>query len=48
MTSVLSKILNAIVSLDKNMGGHMSDALENTSLEINNREFARLVKAVTP
>lgn len=45
-TSVLSNIHDAIVSLDENMGGHLSDALENTALDINNREFARLVKAV--
>ena len=42
----LYKILDAILSLDENMGGHMREALSGTSFEINKREFARLVKAV--
>ena len=43
---MLSKILNAILSLDENMGGNLREALDGTSLEINKREFARLVKGV--
>lgn len=46
LTDVLLKILKAILALDKNMGGNLREALEDTSLEINKREFARLVKAV--
>ena len=44
---VLNRILDAIYSLDENMGGNLRDALEGTSLEVNKREFARLVKGVT-
>ena len=44
---VLYKILEAILTLDENMGGHLREALAGTSFEINKREFARLVKAVT-
>lgn len=43
---ILSKILDAIIRLDDNMGGHMRKALDGTSFEINKREFARLVKVV--
>ena len=43
---VLSKILDAILMLDANMGGHLRDALEGVGLDVNHREFARLVKAV--
>lgn len=46
MIAVLHKILSAILMLDDNMGGHMRDALDGTSFEMNRREFARLVKAV--
>lgn len=45
-TSILIKILNAILEMDANMGGHLREALEDMGLELNNREFARLVKAV--
>ena len=45
-TSVLYKILDAILSADANMGGNLRDALAGTSLEVNKREFARLVKGV--
>ena len=44
--NVLTKILNAILLMDENMGGHLRQALEGMGLEVNNREFARLVKAV--
>lgn len=44
--AVLQKILEAILTMDENMGGHMRDALDGTAFEINRREFARLVKAV--
>ncbi|MBR5305937.1 MAG: hypothetical protein IKU47_03350 [Oscillospiraceae bacterium] len=44
---VLYKILEAILTLDENMGGHLREALAGTSFEINKREFARLVKGVT-
>ena len=46
LVAVLEKILGAILSLDENMGGNMREALEGTALEVNHREFARLVKAV--
>ena len=46
MLAVLTKILQAILEMDSNMGGHLREALENTALELNNREFARIVKAV--
>lgn len=46
MAGTLNLILEAIESMDANMGGHMRDALEDTSLKVNNREFARMVKAV--
>jgi phage-related protein len=47
LVTVLLKILDAIIELDENMGGHMRDALHGTSLEMNKREFARLVKVVS-
>ena len=43
---VLYKILDAILAMDENMGGNLREALAGTSFAINNREFARLVKAV--
>lgn len=46
LINVLTKILKAILSMDKNMGDNLREALTDTSLSINNREFARLVKAV--
>lgn len=46
LVAVLYKILDAILVMDENMGGNLREALEGTALEINNREFARLVKAV--
>jgi phage-related protein len=46
LVAILGKILDAILTLDANMGGNLREALEGTSFEINKREFARLVKAV--
>jgi hypothetical protein len=46
LVAVLEKILYAIIDMDDNMGGNLRKALEDTSLELNGREFARLVKAV--
>ena len=43
---ILNKVLEAITRLDKNMGGHLREALDGTSFEMNKREFARLVKVV--
>jgi hypothetical protein len=46
LENVLLKILKAILAMDSNMSENLKDALEDTGLKINNREFARLVKAV--
>ena len=46
LLEVLYKILAAITSMDGNMGENMREALAGTSLELNRREFGRLVKAV--
>lgn len=46
LVEVLYKILGAILSMDGNMGANMREALAGTSLDIDGREFARLVKAV--
>lgn len=46
LVAVLQQILEAILSMDENMGGNLRDALEGTAFEMNHREFARLVKAV--
>lgn len=46
LISILHLILNAILALDENMGGNMREALDGVSLEVDRREFARLVKAV--
>ncbi len=46
LVDILAKILSAIVRMDSNMGIHLREALEDMGLEINNREFVRLVKAV--
>ena len=46
LVDVLYKILDAILSMDENMGGNLREALAGTSFEVDNREFARLVKAV--
>lgn len=46
LISVLAQILKAIVSMDSNMGDNLKEALEDMGLKLNNREFARIVKAV--
>ena len=46
IVNVLLKILKAITAMDDNMSENLKDALEDTGLKLNNREFARLVKAV--
>lgn len=46
LIEVLYKILDAILALDENMGGNLREALNGTAFSVNNREFARLVKAV--
>lgn len=47
LADVLYKILDAIITMDENMGGNLREALDGTALELNKREFARLVKVVT-
>lgn len=46
LVAMLEKILLAIMAMDANMGGNLRKALEGMRFELNNREFARLVKAV--
>ena len=46
IANALERVVEAIESMDANMGSNMRDALEETSLKVNNREFARMVKAV--
>jgi len=46
LIEVLYKILDAILAMDENMGGNLREALDGTAFSVNNREFARLVKAV--
>ena len=46
LLAVLLRILDAILAMDENMGGNLREALDGTSISVNNREFARLVKAV--
>lgn len=46
LVAMLEKILLAIMAMDANMGGNLRKALEGMGFELNNREFARLVKAV--
>lgn len=43
---VLYKILDAILTLDENMGGHMREAMEGMGFKVNDREFGRLVRKV--
>lgn len=45
--AILSKILEAIIAMDENMGGNLREALDGMSLDINKREFGRLVWEVT-
>ena len=44
LVAILSKILDAIIQMDENMGGNLRDALDGVSFDVNKREFARLVK----
>lgn len=46
LVSVLKSILEAIHSMDEGLEGKFYHALLNTKFQINDREFARLVKAV--
>ena len=46
LVDVLQKILSAILSNNKQMKDKFIEALEEMRFDINNREFARLVKAV--
>lgn len=46
LVAVLERILEAIITMDANMGGNLSEALENLTISADKREFARLVKAV--
>ena len=46
LVNAIERMVEAVEKMDANMGGNMRDALEDTSLKINNREFARMVKAV--
>ena len=46
LAPILYQILEAILAMDEHMGGNLREALSGTSFEVNNREFARLVKAV--
>lgn len=44
LKEVLVQILSAIVNMDDNMGTNLKDALTNMPLEVNKREFGRLVR----
>lgn len=46
LVAALEKILLAILAMEANMTDNMRKALESMVFELNNREFARLVKAV--
>lgn len=46
LVAVLYKIYDAILAMDEHMGGHMRDALDGVSFDMNKREFARLVKEI--
>lgn len=45
-TNVIHAILEYLATLEENMGENMRNALDGISLELNEREFIRLVKAV--
>lgn len=47
LLDVLEKILKAIMAMDDNMGGNLRAALDGAALEINRREFGRIVREVT-
>ena len=44
LNNTADKILAALMVMDENMGGHLREALEGMSFDLNKREFARLVK----
>lgn len=44
LNQTTNKILDAILVMDEHMGGHLRDALDGVSFDVNKREFARLVK----
>lgn len=44
LIEILSRILEAILAMDESMGGHLRDALDGVTLDLNRREFARLVR----
>lgn len=46
LAAVMKEILDAIVSLDEGLEGKFYNALLNTKFQVNEREFARLVRAV--
>lgn len=46
LAAVMKQILDAVVSLDEGLEGKFCNALLNMKFQINEREFARLVKAV--
>lgn len=46
LAAVMKQILDAIVSLDEGLEGKFYNALLNTKFQVNEREFARLVRAV--
>ncbi len=46
MIAVLNRILDAILRMDENMGDNLRNALEGLGIVLNDREFARLVRAV--
>lgn len=46
MISVLYDILEALLALKEDLPEHLRDALDGVALELNNREFGRLVRAV--
>lgn len=47
IASALNRLADAIIDMDANMGGNLREALNGTSLSINQREFGRLVRGVT-
>ncbi len=47
VTAMLGQVLGAIKQMDANMGGNLAHAIEGATLNVNSRDFGRLVKAVT-
>jgi len=45
-TELLERILDALLNLDEGMQGKLTDAFGEMKFDVNNREFARMVKAV--